>query len=74
MDKAESTLDFGGEGCRLEFDLGAGTFSILSDEGAVFKDAKCVVVLRKEKGEEAASSNGAWEVVEAAEEDRKSVV
>ena len=69
LDKEESTLDFGGEGCRLEFDLGAGTFSILSDERAVFKDAKCVVVLRKEKGEEAASSNGAWEVAAAGEDE-----
>ncbi len=73
MDKAESTLDFGGEGCRLEFDLGAGTFSIFSDEKAVFKDAKCVVVLRKEKGEEAIGSNGEWEVAAAGEDELRLV-
>ena len=67
MDKAESTLAFGGDGCLLEFDPRAGTFSVSSRGKVVFKDANCVVLLKKEKEEEVVTSSGAWEVAAAGE-------
>ena len=69
MDKEEDTFAFGGGDCRLEFDLGAGTFSVLSDGKPIFNDAKCVVVTRKEKTEEAISSGGNWDVAVAGEDE-----